>query len=567
MARSIQLFQLPQEMNDCVYVSGKYPLLIDPLGQACQFLRYRARYLSIMKRGDFDKESLRKAVTQALHNGAWVVLDFDKLDIDLASLFDKDHFPEQVLSPIDLLLPETYGPLLRDSDEFAAKVTYEHQAALAEGAFQDRTKAHAPERVADIDKRFNAKDAFRLIVATKKEDVSEELSEKLTVMKVECTEQQAKENAGLWAGGEKPRAKKSKEQEKLDTDLLETAFDGDAEEVKKLLDKGADAMANDGRGNTPLSEAAVQGHLEACRVLLDWKKPIGSNANHAGGDGRTSVHRAAFQGHQEVVLLLLESGGDPRIKDRQGEKPYDLASNDETRKVLEEWDTAKTDKLKEERQVAQDEEDIKCVKNEEERIALERRKLTGKLCELAHNGEKDLLEIELMDIDHKQVGSYRDDGGNNILHIASCAGRLDVVVMLLEEICMEVNPRDAKGWTPVACAAFHGQKAVVKALMAKNADPMIENAYRKSAFDVAKDDEIKETLTLCQVGPASSSDAPAASGSTEEGKDGENEEKAKAKGKAKAKAKGEAKAKAKGEAKAKAAAGSAANAVKAKKGK
>merc|ERR1719362_1298279 len=84
-------------------------------------------------------------------------------------LFDKDHFPEAVLSPHQLFLEETYQPLLRPTDQFAAKITYEHQAALAEGAFQDRTKAHAPERVADVNKNFNPKEAFRLIVILKVE--------------------------------------------------------------------------------------------------------------------------------------------------------------------------------------------------------------------------------------------------------------------------------------------------------------------------------------------------------------------------------------------------------------
>merc|ERR1719426_781728 len=102
----------------------------------------------------------------------------------------------------------------------------------------------------------------------------------------------------------------------MDEELLEVAFDGDLDEVKKLLEKGADPMAKDGRGNTPLSEAAVKGHLETVRYLLDWKAPIGSDPNGVGSDGRSPLHRAAFQHHTEVVQLLLERGSDPRLKDR-----------------------------------------------------------------------------------------------------------------------------------------------------------------------------------------------------------------------------------------------------------
>merc|ERR1712079_996691 len=98
----------------------------DPTGQACLFLKYRARMLSVFKKGDFEKESLRRALVQAMHNGAWLVLDFDKVECDLERLFDKDHFPEAVLSPHELFLEETYRPLLRPTDQFAAKITYEH---------------------------------------------------------------------------------------------------------------------------------------------------------------------------------------------------------------------------------------------------------------------------------------------------------------------------------------------------------------------------------------------------------------------------------------------------------
>ncbi|CAJ1431176.1 unnamed protein product [Effrenium voratum] len=278
-SKAIKLRDITTELNDCVYTTAKYPLIQDATGQACQFLKYRGRYLSILKKGDFDKETLRKALVQALHNGAWMVLDFDTLECDLSAYFDKDHFPELVLSPHELFLEENYLPLLRPTDEFAAKVTYEHQAALADGAFQDRTKCHAPERVADVSKKFDPKDAFRLVVATKKEELPAQLCELMVTLKVDVSEHDVKENAGRWAGREQTEKTKSKEQLQLDGDLLEYAFDGDLEAIQKLLEKSADPMAKDGRGNMPLSEAAVQGHLEVVQFLLDWKA-LSANFRH-----------------------------------------------------------------------------------------------------------------------------------------------------------------------------------------------------------------------------------------------------------------------------------------------
>ena len=48
-----------------------------------------------------------------------------------------------------------------------------------------------------------------------------------------------KENAGRQC----VEKEKSKEEVKLDVDLLEFAFDGELEEVKKLLEQNADPMA------------------------------------------------------------------------------------------------------------------------------------------------------------------------------------------------------------------------------------------------------------------------------------------------------------------------------------
>lgn len=543
-AKPLQLSQVPDEINDCVYTSDQYPFLIDPTGQAFQFLKYRSRTLSCFGKGDFEKESLRKALVQCLHNGTWLCLDWGQLDCDIQPLFDKDHFPEAVLNPAELFTEDVYMALLRDSDEFTGKVTYEHQAAAAEGAFQDRTKAHAPERCADVDKSFDPKDGFRLIITTKKEEAPKYLAEKMILYKVGCSEQQVAQGSGVWAGGERPKQMRSKDEQKMDSELLECCFEGEMDEVKKLIDKKADIMAKDGRGHTPLSEAAVQGHLDLVMYLINYNKPIGTDPNAQGFDGRSPLHRAAFQGHEPTVKALLEAGGDPRLKDKNGEKPFDLGSNEETQKALEEWDTEKTDALKEERKKAQDIEDEKLVKTDEDRKRLEKKRKMEKLVELLEAGEKDLLEIELMDIEKRELPGYRDERGNSLLHLAAWKDKVEIAVFLIDELGMNVNLRDAKGWTPVAMAGFHGCKKVCVELMNRKADPLIANSYRKTALDVAKDDEIKDVLKggggIGMTPAASSSEAPAA------GEGDGADPKAKAKAKGKAKAGGKAKAKAKG---------------------
>jgi ankyrin repeat protein len=87
------------------------------------------------------------------------------------------------------------------------------------------------------------------------------------------------------------------------TDLHSAAFDGNVEEVKKLLKKGADPNIKDKYGWTPL-------------------------------------HWAASGGHVDVVKLLLVHGADPTVKDEDGRTPLDLARVKGRRKVvsvIEEW--------------------------------------------------------------------------------------------------------------------------------------------------------------------------------------------------------------------------------------
>merc|ERR1712176_341683 len=140
---------------------------------------------------------------------------------------------------------------------------------------------------------------------------------------------------------------------------------------------------------------------------------------------------------------------------------------------------------------------------------------------------------ELMDITAEggQIGTYRDDRGNSVLHLCAEFGRLECVEMLIDEMKLDVNLRDGKGWTPVAISGFRGHKKVVQSLIARKADPLIENAYRKDAFAVAKDDEIRDVLkeadNVGSSGAAGSAEEPAA-----------EEAKGKAKAKAKAKADG-----------------------------
>ena len=55
----------------------------------------------------------------------------------------------------------------------------------------------------------------------------------------------------------------------LNEELLETAEEGDTEEVKLLIEKGADVDAKDWKGRTALMGAALKGHTETVKLLIE----------------------------------------------------------------------------------------------------------------------------------------------------------------------------------------------------------------------------------------------------------------------------------------------------------
>ena len=54
---------------------------------------------------------------------------------------------------------------------------------------------------------------------------------------------------------------------------------------------------------TPLDCAAINGHLEICRLIIDAVE----DKNPSNGNGKTPLHWAAENGHAEVVKLMLDN--------------------------------------------------------------------------------------------------------------------------------------------------------------------------------------------------------------------------------------------------------------------
>ena len=89
--------------------------------------------------------------------------------------------------------------------------------------------------------------------------------------------------------------------------LLDAINRGDADAVKGLLGKGSVVNAKDGHlGRTPLITAAMNGHAEIARILLDK----GADADETDMEGWTAMDYAAAYGYEDIVEML--AGADAR---------------------------------------------------------------------------------------------------------------------------------------------------------------------------------------------------------------------------------------------------------------
>ena len=103
-----------------------------------------------------------------------------------------------------------------------------------------------------------------------------------------------------------------------DLDWWETATTSD---VKAKLDAGADVMARDEYGGTPLHDAASDGPSESIQALLE----AGADVMASDIYGDTPLHLAAANGTPENIQALLEAGADPKAINDSGKTPWDFA--------------------------------------------------------------------------------------------------------------------------------------------------------------------------------------------------------------------------------------------------
>ena len=105
-------------------------------------------------------------------------------------------------------------------------------------------------------------------------------------------------------------------------DLMTAVVKGDQQEIRQLLESGAEVDRANNTGETALMKAAWAGHAEIMAILLSRKPRI----NRQSLEGWTALFYGAVKGHKAVVESLLAQGANPDLPDQDGRTPLMAAA-------------------------------------------------------------------------------------------------------------------------------------------------------------------------------------------------------------------------------------------------
>ena len=210
----------------------------------------------------------------------------------------------------------------------------------------------------------------------------------------------------------------------LDEELVEAAINGHVEEVKKLLEHKANIETVDDWGwqgeRTPLGHAAEKGHHEVAKLLLEQRAEVDVKV---GRDGQTPLSLAAQEGHHEVAKLLLEQRAEVDVKDSRSSGPGQAP--------------------------------------------------------LSHAAEKGHHEVAKLLLEQRAEVDLRDSFGQTPLEHAAENGHHEVAKLLLEQRA------EVDGTWALFCAAHEGHHEVAKLLLEQRAEVDAKDWNERTPLGIA----------------------------------------------------------------------------------
>lgn len=112
--------------------------------------------------------------------------------------------------------------------------------------------------------------------------------------------------------------------DKGQNDLMAAAYNGDAEDIVRILAMPCDVDAQDSHGITALMYGAMKGHTEAVQQLIDHRAALEIQS----AQRYTALMYAARGGHAATAQVLLAAKADPDVhgEDQTFDTPLTIAA-------------------------------------------------------------------------------------------------------------------------------------------------------------------------------------------------------------------------------------------------
>ena len=288
----------------------------------------------------------------------------------------------------------------------------------------------------------------------------------------------------------------------LDSVLLRAVAKGETEEVRDLIDRGANVNAKGPRGLSSLMVGL--GHLETMRLLLAKR----ANVNARTDDGVTALMFAAMKGQLAAARLLVDSGAD--INAQRGVVDHstaitlarefghedvstflrDSAESQGVRKAIQEFLPANQEG---DRNLQEAYKKIQAKKDE---FAAAQASLDHTLGVAA--GKADTNEVLRLLKLGANLNARDPDSGFTALMVASFSGHTTTCDLLLSRRAF-VDSRDNDGNSALMMAVMRGHIGVVRLLLQHGANSSLKNSDGLSALQFAQSNDNVTIVALLRA--------------------------------------------------------------------
>ena len=242
---------------------------------------------------------------------------------------------------------------------------------------------------------------------------------------------------------------------------------GNYELVAYFVEMGADIHLKTDHGRNCLHIAALKGHLNLCKMLIDKHKV---DLHITDNEGATAVHCSAESGNYELVAYFAGMGADIRLKTNYGTNCLHIAA------------------LKGDLNICK----MLINKHKVDLDMTANHGFTAVHCS-AQNGNYELVAYF--------VGMGADihlktDAGRNCLHIAALQGHLNLCKMLIDKYKVDLHMTDNEGCTAVHCSAQSGNYELVAYFVEMGADIHLKTDDGRNCLHIAA---LEGHLNLCKM--------------------------------------------------------------------